>query len=468
MAATRFIAMHIGKGRSVLKSLREKTDYAENPDKTNGKEFITSYACGIETAAEEFLLAHSEYEKRARRKYDHEVIAYQIRQSFKPGEVTPEEANRIGYETAMRFTKGDHAFIVATHTDRAHVHNHVIFSAVNLKYTRKFKDFLRSGLALQRVSDIVCLEHGLSVIKPRPYSQREKRSIFPKRNAFRDVIREAIDIALSKKPKDYETFLSELERQGYEIKRGKHTAVKGKNQKRFIRFRSLGEGYSEEDIRRKIEGVAIGKKNQEPEYTGDDFDMLLNLQDIIAKGKGKGYEIWAKKYNVKNVMKALLFFQEKGLRTYAELAERAAESSKRFSKLSDEIKNIEKRMKEISELRTAIINYSKTRQTYIDYRKSGYSRKFFSEHKEDIQIHKSAKETFQKLGTDKIPKVKELNNEFQELLTQKRKAYEEYKEARRDMQLYQIAKYDIDKMLENDEQSKQQARENQKRYEKSL
>ncbi|MCR5778462.1 MAG: relaxase/mobilization nuclease domain-containing protein [Lachnospiraceae bacterium] len=468
MAATRLIPMHIGRGRSILKSLQEKTDYAENPDKTNGKALVTSYACSVETAAEEFLLAHSEYEKHSRRKYSHEIIAYQIRQAFLPGEVTPEEANRIGYETAMRFTKGNYAFIVATHTDKAHIHNHVIFSAVNTSYTKKFKNFLLSSIALQRLSDLICLEHGLSVIKPRPYSEREKRTEYPKRAAFRDEIREAIDIALSKKPKDYESFLSELERQGYEIKRGKHTAVRGKNQKRFIRFRSLGEGYSEEDILRKVDGVAKGKEHQEPEYTGDDFDMLLNLQDIIAKGKGKGYEIWAKKYNVKNVMKAILFFQEKGLRTYAELVERAANSSKRFSELSDEIKDIEKRMKEISELRTAIINYSKTRQTYIDYRKSGYSRKFFAEHKEDIQIHKSAKETFQKLGNEKIPKVKELNNEFQELLTQKRKAYEEYKEARRDMQLYQIAKYDIDKMLENEEQSKQQARDNQKKYEESL
>ncbi len=184
--------------------------------------------------------------------------------------------------------------------------------------TKKFRDFHKSGMALQKVSDLICMEHGLSVISPRPYNEREKRTVFPQREAFRDVIRESIDMALSKRPKDFDDFLLELRAAGYEIKRGKHTAIRGRGQKRFIRFRSLGDGYTEAEIKNKIGCISPDKTpNKNIKAKSDEkIDMLLSLQDIIAKGKGPGYELWAKKYNVKNVMKAILFFQEQGLRTY--------------------------------------------------------------------------------------------------------------------------------------------------------
>ncbi len=444
MAATRLIAMHVSKGWTLKDSIKARTDYVENPEKTNDKEFVSSYGCAPETAAEEFLLSYREYEKHSRRKYDHEVIAYQIRQSFKPGEVTAEEANKLGYETAMRFTKGNHAFIVATHTDRAHIHNHVVFCASNISCTKKFRDFHLSGLALQKVSDLICLEHGLSVIQPRPYSEREKRTVWPKRESFRDDIRQAIDIALSKKPKDFNEFLLELQDLGYEIKRGKHTAVRGKNQQRFIRFRSLGDGYSEADILGKIGRIDAGKIRAQKD---DNFDLLINLQDVIAKGKGPGYEMWAKKFNVKNAMKALLFLQENGIRSYDELSEKAEASAKKFDEINSRIKKAEKRMGEITELRNHIFDYARTREIYVKYRQSGYSKKFFEEHKEEILKHKVAKDAFQKLGGKKIPTKDELNAEFQKLLAEKRAAYKEYNSAKDSMTKFQIAKYDIDKIL---------------------
>ena len=194
--------------------------------------------------------------------------------------------------------------------------------------------------------------------------------------------------------------------------------------------------------------------------------MLLSLQDIIAKGKGPGYELWAKKYNVKNVMKAILFFQEQGLRTYEELAEKAESSASRFNEVSSEIKTIEKRMNEISELRGHIINYSKTREIYVKYRESGYSKKYFAEHKEDIMIHKAAKDAFQKLGAKKIPKVSELNAEFQELFLRKRKLYPEYRDVKEKMTKYQIAKYDIDRLLDIGE-SKEPDQDKKKERDKS-
>ena len=464
MAATRLIPMHVGKGRSLEKSLKAKIEYAINPDKTHGGELVSSYGCQRESASEEFTFAKSRYEQKTGKIIEGDVIAYQIRQSFKPGEITPEEANRIGYETAMRFTHGNHAFIVATHTDRAHIHNHIVFNSTTIDCKRKFKNFYLSAFVLQKISDLLCLENGLSVIKPRPYSEREKRTTYPKYNGFRDEIRNSISIALGKRPADFNALLLELQSQGYEIKRGKHIAVRGKGQKRFIRFRSLGDGFTEADLKKKLEGVSRGAsgKPKQPSFMDKDFDLLINLQDVIAKGKGPGYELWAKKYNVKNVMKAILFFQEQGLRSYAELAERADSSSKRFNELDQTIKVSEKRLNEISKLRNHIINYSKTRDIYTEYRKSGYSKKYFAEHKDDIMKHKSAKDAFDKLGTKKLPTMKELDAEFQEALAKKRAAYSEYRDAKENMTRYQIAKYDIDRILgitESPEQNKTKQQE---------
>ena len=457
MAATRLISLHHAKGRTLHACLSERTDYAMNPDKTEDGTYVTSYACDPKTASEEFLLSKRNYEQITGRKRNDDVIAYQIRQSFRPGEITPEEANRIGYETAMRFTKGNHAFVVATHTDKAHVHNHVIFNSTTLDCRKKFRDFLGSGMALGRLSNIICLENGYSVIAPTPYHSRTTYIHDDRGPSFRDKLRDAIDIALSKKPKTFEEFLAELSSRGYEIKRGKHISVRGNGQRRFIRFRSLGEGYTEKDLLKKLEGVAKGADlttEKKPAYMDDSFDLFLNLQDIIAKGKGKGYETWAKKYNVKNVMKAILFFQEQGLRTYAELEKRAGDSAESFDKLSTDIKAYEKRLKEISELRGNIITYSKTREVYSQYKQSGYSKKFFAEHKDDIMAHKAAKDSFNRVK-GKLPSVKELNAEYEDVLLKKRAAYAEYKEVKKNMQTYQVAKYDIDRMLGIDGQQKE-------------
>ena len=455
MAATRLIALHMNKGRTLAKCLKDRTDYEMDPEKTEKGKYVSSYACDPKTVVEEFLLSKREYEKITGKHPKNDVIAYQIRQSFKPGEITPEKANRIGYETAMRFTKGNHAFVVSTHTDKAHIHNHVIFNSTALSCDRKFKDFHLSGIALGRLSNLICMENGLSVIAPQPFHSKTTYIHEERGPTFRDKLRASIDIALSKKPASFDDLLAELSKQGYEIKRGKHISVRGNGQQRFIRFRSLGDGYTENDLKKKLEGVEKGRKPEDAEkpnkagkpfYMDDGFDLLLNIQDIIAQGKGPGYERWAKKFNVKNVMKAILFFQEKGLRSYAELEKMAGDTSDRFSQLSDEIKGYEKRLDEIGSLKGSIRDYSRTKEIYQQYRKSGYNRKFFEEHKEDIMIHKAAKDVFNK-HKGKLPSYKELSAEYGEVLAKKRAAYAEYKEVRKDMQLYQTAKYDIDQIL---------------------
>ena len=455
LAATRLIALHKNKGMTVAACLKNRTDYIENPDKTEQGQYVSSYACSALTADEEFMLTKRQYDLVNGRRQISDVIAYQIRQSFRPGEITAEEANKVGYELAMRFTKGKHAFVVATHTDRQHIHNHVIFNSTALDGTKKFRDFFFSALAVQRLSDLICLEHQLSVIEKKPYRERQKRVLYPPKESNRDRLCGIIDTILAEKPGDYEAFLQKLEQQGYEVKRGKHTyeaflqkleqqgyevkrgkhtAVKGKGQKRFIRFRTLGTGYSEDEIKAVLEGKAKHQPYQKKQAKEQSFQLLVDIQGKMAEGKSVGYKRWATKFNLKEMSKTLLFLQEQKIGSAEELRERAAAATERYHAMGDSIKAAEARLTEIAVLKTHIINYAKTRPVYDAYRKSGYSKKFLEAHREEITLHKAAKAAFDEAGLQKLPKVKELDAEFAELLTKKKAAYPDYRKARNEMQ----------------------------------
>ena len=364
MAATRLIPMHLQKGRSVGQCLKDRTDYAKNDLKTENGEFVSSYECNPDTVDLEFELTKNQYEiNTGRGLKDKDVIAYQIRQSFKPGEIAPEEANRIGYETAMRWTKGKHAFIVATHVDKAHIHNHIVYNSTTLDATHKYQNFFLSSFALRRLSDLICLEHGMSVIPEKKPGQWQKRTTYPRKPSKRDDIRGVIDwIFENKKPKDMDEFLGFMVEHGFEIKRGKYISVKAEGQKNYLRLRSLGNGYREEDVTRRIAGELIVdtgvNKISEDIVEGiaskspvKKLDMVLDIQRIIARQKGPGYERWAKVHNVKAVSKTLLYLSEHGLKDFDDLSAKATEASDRFSSITSRQKEIETRMAEIKALR---------------------------------------------------------------------------------------------------------------------
>ena len=434
LAATRLIALHKNKGMTVAACLKNRTDYIENPDKTEQGQFVSSYACSALTADEEFMLSKRQYDLVNGRRQKSDVIAYQIRQSFKPGEITAEEANKVGYELAMRFTKGKYAFIVATHTDREHIHNHIVYNSTALDGTRKFRDFFFSALAVQRLSDLICLEHQLSVIEKKPYRERQKRVLYPPKESNRDRLCGIIDTILAEKPGDYEAFLQKLEQQGYEVKRGKYTSVKGARQKRFIRFRTLGAGYSEEELKAVIAGKTEHRPRQTQPFQEPPFQLLVDIQAKLSEGKSEGYARWAKKYNLKEMSKTLIFLQEHKIGSADELNERTAAATEKYHQLGDSIKAAETRMAEIAVLKTHIINYAKTHEVYTAYRKAGYSKAFLEAHREEITLHKAAKAAFDEAGLQKLPKVKELDAEFAELLTKKKSAYPDYRKARNEMQ----------------------------------
>lgn len=257
--------MHLNRGKTLAQCLADRTDYGMNPDKTGGGELISSFACDPDTVVSEFALSKREYRELTGRVQENDIIAYQIRQSFKPGEVTPGEANRIGYEFAERFLKGNHAFLICTHTDKAHIHNHIYWNSTTLDCTRKFNNFIGSYRAVRRLSDLICAEHRLSVIEdPQKHGLSYNKWLGGhSRLSNRDVLRRAIDIALEKKPKDLNELLALLKDSGYSIsRRGRsgRMSLKHENQRQSIRLDSLGKGYSEQELR----AVLAGTKTHNP------------------------------------------------------------------------------------------------------------------------------------------------------------------------------------------------------------
>lgn len=467
MAATRLIPLHVNKGKTIARCLAERTDYSQNGKKTKGGEYVSSYECDPETADQEFLLSKRQYEHITGRHQSRNIIAYQIRQSFKPGEVTPELANKIGFELAKRFTKGNHAFLVATHIDRAHIHNHIIFNSTTLDCTGKFKDFKRSWQAIRQISDILCLENGLSIIQPKPPAERKKRTDYPKTVTIRAYIRQAIDAALCQKPQTFEQLVSLLEQAGYSCRPGKVLSIRGKNQKRFVRLDTLGLGYSEKELRAALEGKTVRHhKSNLLQSTRQHMNLLIDLQSAMVTAKGPGYQRWAKVFNLKQMAQVLRFLQEQGIDDYTVLKERTEQASVEFDRLLVTIKQLEQQLNETSILKKHIINYAKTRTIYQQYRKAGYSKRFFEDHRKALTLHKAAKQAFSQLD-GKIPRVKELNERYTEILVEKKKLYAKYRQLKEQTREYQIASKVAAMILEKEEKEVMQVHQQpEKTYER--
>ena len=264
MATTRIMPLHVGKGRTESRAISDIIDYVANPKKTDNGRLITGYACDSRTADAEFLLAKRQYiAATGRVRGTDDVIAYHVRQSFRPGEITQEEANRLGVEFAKRFTKGNHAFVVCTHIDKSHIHNHIIWSSVSLEYDRKFRNFWGSTKAVRRLSDTICIENGLSIVEnPKLHGKSYNKWLGDQaKPSHRELLRVAIDNALSQSPADFEELLKLLQEYGCEVsKRGKSYRLKLSGWEKAARMDSLGEGYGLEDLR----AVLFGKKAHTP------------------------------------------------------------------------------------------------------------------------------------------------------------------------------------------------------------
>ena len=360
--------------------MKERFDYGQNPDKTEGGELISSYGCDHMTADAEFLLSKAKYKAATGREQrrDADVLCYQIRQSFKPGEITPEEANRIGYETAMRWTKGKYQFFVCTHIDKEHIHNHIYYNSTAYDRSRKFRNFIGSSFALRRLSDRVCLEHDLSVIaNPKLHSKGrylhygqwlgENQKLSQK-----EQIRLAIDAALTERPKDFADFLRRMETAGIQVKHGRGGVISFlvPGQQRAARFRAstLGDGYGPEDVQAVIDGKAPTRTapvRRAP--TPRRVNLLIDIQERMRQGKGPAYERWAKVYNLKQMAAALQYLKEHQLFEYDDLAAKTDAATERFHTLAGDIQQTEAELSRVSDLMAAVVQYAKTRPAFDGY-----------------------------------------------------------------------------------------------------
>ena len=421
MATTRIMPMHINKGKTISQCMKARIDYVKNPDKTEAGTLVSSYACTPESADHEFVLARNEYRSLTGKSNPKEVIAYQLRQSFKPGEVTPEEANRIGYELATRLLGGDHAFIVATHTDRKHIHNHIVFCATTLDCTHKFRNRWNSSKLVAEISDELCREHHLSVLE-NPQNKTVSYDKWQGDQAdlsFRDSLRITIDAALRLKPDGFDALMQLLEEAGCWIKRGAHISIKPPGGKRYIRLDSLGGEYTEESLRQTLKGQRTHiPKIPRSDYTTSQVKRLIDVEAKLREGKGMGYMVWAERNNIDAKAQSIIYLKENNIASIDELEDQIRMLRAARNNLYASIRQKQDRMKVINQLRQAIRDYRRTKDVYTQYRQSGWSQKFYNEHREDIEAHKKAQAAYSAYE-GKMPTLKELTAEYDCLRDQK-------------------------------------------------
>ena len=454
--------------------MKERFDYGQNPDKTEGGELISSYGCDHMTADAEFLLSKAKYKAVTGREQrrDADVLCYQIRQSFKPGEITLEEAKRIGYETAMRWTKGKYQFFVCTHIDKEHIHNHIYYNSTAYDRSRKFRNFIGSSFALRRLSDRVCLEHDLSVIANPKFHSKGRYLHYGQwlgenqKLSQKEQIRFAIDAALTERPVDFADFLRRMETAGIQVKHGRGGVISFlvPGQQRAARFRAstLGDGYGPEDVQAVIDGKAPTRTapvRRAP--TPRRVNLLIDIQERMRQGKGPAYERWAKVYNLKQMAAALQYLKEHQLFEYDDLAAKTDAATERFHTLAGNIQQIEAELSRVSDLMAAVVQYAKTRPAFDGYKAAKYSRKYLAEHEAELADYRAAKATMAELlGGEKLPKMDVLKEKRRQLAARKKALYLEYRKAQQDMRELVAVKGSVDHLrgLTDNQRNKEQAR----------
>ena len=422
---------------------------------------ISSYACDHMTADAEFLLSKAKYRAVTGREQrrDADVLCYQIRQAFKPGEITPEEANRIGYETAMRWTKGKYAFFVATHTDRQHIHNHIYYNSTSLDCTRKFRDFIGSARAVRRLSDRVCLENDLSVIlNPKLHSKGRFLHYgawlgAERQPSYKERLRLAINDALAKGPADFADFLRLMAESGYAVKHGRGGVISflvpGQERATRLRASTLGEGYDPENIRAVIAGKRpVPHIHDAAAPTPRRVNLIVDIQERLRSGKGPAYERWAKVYNLKQMAAALQFIQENQISEYDQLTTETEAASARFHALTEQLRQTEADLAYTSELMGAVVQYAKTRPVFNEYKATKYSKRFLAQHEAELADYRAAKATLNDLlDGAKLPKMAQLKEKRRKLAAEKKALYAKYRAAQQEMRQTVAVKTNIDYLL---------------------
>ena len=438
--------MAVTKIKPIKSTLSKALDYIENPDKTDGKMLISSFGCSYETADIEFGYTLSQALDKGSN------LAFHLIQSFAPGEVDYEKAHEIGKQLADAVTKGQHEYVVTTHIDKGHIHNHVIFCAVNFVDHHKYNSNKRSYYGIRNMSDKLCRENGLSVVVPGKGSKGKSDAEYQAEKtgtSWKGKLKIAVD-ALIPQVSSFEELLTRLQAAGYEIKPGKYVSCRAPGQERFTRLKTLGADYTEEAIRERIAGRRAKAAKAPREQR--DVSLLIDIENSIKAAQSKGYEQWAKIHNLKQAAKTMNFLTEHKIEQYADLVSRIEEMSAESGQAADALKNAEKRLADMAVLIKNVSTYQKTKPVYDAYRKARNREKYRAGQEQAIILHEAAVRSLKAAGIAKLPNLAALQSEYEALQAQKEALYADYGKLKKKVREYDIIKQNIDSILQADRQ----------------
>ena len=438
--------MAVTKIKPIKSTLSKALDYIENPDKTDGKMLISSFGCSYETADIEFGFTLSQALDRGNN------LAHHLIQSFEPGEVDYEKAHEIGKQLADAVTKGQHEYVVTTHIDKGHIHNHIIFCAVNFVDHHKYNSNKRSYYGIRNMSDKLCRENGLSVVVPGKGSKGKSYAEYQAEKtgtSWKGKLKIAVD-ALIPQVSSFEELLTRLQAAGYEIKPGKYVSCRAPGQERFTRLKTLGADYTEEAIRERIAGRRAKAAKAPREQRG--VSLLIDIENSIKAAQSRGYEQWAKIHNLKQAAKTMNFLTENKIEQYADLVSRIEEMAAESGQAADALKNAEKRLADMAVLIKNVSTYQKTKPVYDAYRKARNREKYRAGQEQAIILHEAAARSLKASGIAKLPNLAALQSEYEALQAQKEALYADYGKLKKKVREYDIIKQNIDSILQADRQ----------------
>ena len=419
--------------------------YILNPEKTDEKLLVSSYGCASETAAREFEWTRKIAEQKGMNPV--RIIARHVIQSFEIGEVTPELAHEIGKQFADEILEGKYEYVLTTHIDKDHVHNHLIFNAVDFVDYHAYKSYKRIYYDMREVSDRLCKENGLSVIPPsqnkgmgyKEYTEAKRGT------SWKQKLKQTID-RLVITAKDYDDFLRLMQEAGYEIKTGKYISFRAEGQERFTRSKTIGENYTEERIKERIAGRTPRKSQRQTTPKG--ISLIGDIQERIRLIDSKGYEYKAKLTILKEAARTLNYLTENNLLQYADLEKKVEDVHSSYDRTGKELKGVEARLREIQPLIKNISNYQRLKPVYDAFQKAKDKPGFKAKHEAELVIFEAARSTLLAMqGDEKLPSLKTLQAQQQRLLDEQQRLYDERAKLKKEVKQIETIKSNVDTFL---------------------
>ena len=433
--------MAVTKIKPVKSTLKKALDYIQNPDKTDGKMLVSSFGCSPETADIEFAFTIAQALDRGNN------LAHHLIQSFEPGEVDYQKAHEIGKQLADAVTKGQYEYVLTTHIDKGHVHNHIIFCAVNFVDYHKYNSNKRSYYGIRNMSDRLCRENGLSVVVPQKGGKGKSYAEYLAEKtgtSWKGKLKTVVD-GLIPQVSSFEELLSRLQGLGYEIKPGKYVSCRAPGQERFTRLKTLGADYTEEDIRERIEGRRT--RTAKAPKTERGVSLLIDIENSIKAAQSRGYEQWAKIHNLKQAAKTLNFLTEHQISRYEDLTAKITEIQTESDKAGDALKEVEKRLADMAVFIKNVSTFQKTKPAYDTYRKARNKERYRAAHEGTVILHEAAAKALKAAGISKLPNLAALQAEYEKLQEQKEALRADYGKLKKQVREYDVIKQNIDSIL---------------------